>query len=812
MTPGRGERIYAAFEAALGCDPADRAALLDGLCSGAPEMRAEVERLLAEDAQASREHFLTLPFGLGQLERVDEAGGRPGPGDEDCATRRDWSAGVPGFASVRGERPRSVTTERAGAARDLLTRTDSAMSAGKDDLITNPVGVSTAAARDDTEFKGKSFPGEQLKVDFLTPSERPGLLGYFGSYEVIEIAGQGGMGIVLKAFDPALHRFVAIKVLSPTLSPGEAARRRFAREAKAAAAICHEHVVAIHAVDTLDNLPYLVMQFIFGESLQERLNRTGPLKLNEIVRIGMEIAAGLAAAHAQDLIHRDIKPSNILLEDGVERVKITDFGLARAVDDSGLTQSGILAGTPQYMAPEQARGERLDHRADLFSLGSVLYAMCTGRSPFRANGTMAVLRRVCEDTPHPIREINPDIPEWLVEIIAKLHAKGPADRFQSAADVAGLLRRHLAHLREPLLVPIPRGSSGDDASRVEYNPIALACNLGIAAISILAWIGWATNWRTLAATRPMYIPMAPNTALCFFLLAAALWLRSLKRGVTRRGRVDVPEACAAIVILIGLARVCEFVTHLNLSVDRWFFQLLGGMLGLAPVGNMALFTAIFLLVGGLTLALLICGSHVRRVRDMGGTLGLLVIAAGSIFLLGYLFDAPLLYGGRVIPMALNSALAFVLLGTGIVAETGPAAFPMRLISGPSVRVRLMRTFLPFITGIVIFVAWLTHMVTINVGDYHPALVSAGSAVLSVLLVGAICDQISRQIGERIERAEEALRKAHDELEDRVVERTRELVQTKALLERRNRDLQQLAGEINRAASSGSGLPGPPSSG
>src|SRR6202035_236547 len=125
-------------------------------------------------------------------------------------------------------------------------------------------------------------------------------------------------------------------------------------------------------------------------------------QLAEILRIGMQTASGLAAAHAQGLIHRDIKPANILLENGIERVKITDFGLARAADDASLTQSGVVAGTPQYMAPEQARGEALDGRADLFSLGSVLYAMATGRPPFRAETTMAVLRRVSEDAARPI--------------------------------------------------------------------------------------------------------------------------------------------------------------------------------------------------------------------------------------------------------------------------------------------------------------------------------------------------------------------------------------------------------------------------
>src|SRR5437588_12164602 len=144
----------------------------------------------------------------------------------------------------------------------------------------------------------------------------------------------------------------------------------------------------------------------------------------------MQVAAGLAAAHAQGLVHRDIKPANILLESGVERVKITDFGLARAANDASVTQSGFLAGTPQYMAPEQARGEAVDHRADLFSLGSVLYAMCTGRPPFRAATTLAVLRHVSESEPTPVRELNPHIPEWLVNLMTQLLTKGPAKRPQ----------------------------------------------------------------------------------------------------------------------------------------------------------------------------------------------------------------------------------------------------------------------------------------------------------------------------------------------------------------------------------------------
>ena len=286
-------------------------------------------------------------------------------------------------------------------------------------------------------------------LSFLTPSEQKDSLGGLGHYEILEVIGQGGMGTVLRAIDAKLQRVVAIKVMATPLAANATARRRFIREAQAAAAVSHDHIVTIHAVEDSGIRPYLVMYYVAGQSLQQRLNRTGPLQLHEILRIGMQTAAGLAAAHAQGIVHRDIKPANILLENGVERVKITDFGLARAVSDASLTQQGVVAGTPAYMAPEQARGETLDQRADLFSLGSVLYAMCTGRAPFRGGDTIAVLKRVCEEKPPPIREANPQITGELAAVIEKLHAKNPADRYQTAAEVAQILGQQLAHVQHP---------------------------------------------------------------------------------------------------------------------------------------------------------------------------------------------------------------------------------------------------------------------------------------------------------------------------------------------------------------------------
>ncbi|HEY7315713.1 MAG TPA: serine/threonine-protein kinase [Gemmataceae bacterium] len=314
------------------------------------------------------------------------------------------------------------------------------------------VGRAASGEITEAETRGED-PSPSL--DFLAPSEKPDALGRLGHYEILEVIGRGGMGIVLRAFDEKLHRVVAIKVMAAQLATNAAARRRFTREAQAQAAVSHDHVVAVHAVEETNGLPYLVMQFISGMSLQERLDQSGPLQLAEIVRIGMQTAAGLAAAHAQGLVHRDIKPANILLENGIERVKITDFGLARAADDASLSQSGALAGTPMYMAPEQAEGGTLDHRADLFSLGSAMYVMATGRPPFRASTTAGVLKRVVEDAPRSIQESNPEAPVWLIAIIARLHAKDPADRFQSASEVAELLSKHLAHLQQPAQVPLP---------------------------------------------------------------------------------------------------------------------------------------------------------------------------------------------------------------------------------------------------------------------------------------------------------------------------------------------------------------------
>lgn len=304
-----------------------------------------------------------------------------------------------------------------------------------------------------TDHPDFEFPNDvslhNTKVTFLEASDEPHSIGKFGRYEIVEILGRGGMGIVMRGIDSALDRHCAIKVLAPELASSSAARKRFSREARSAAAVVHPHVVPIQTVDEHEGHPYLVMPVVEGRSLQQRVEDNGPLQIVEVIRIAAQVAEGLSAAHSQGLVHRDIKPANVLLENDVERVQITDFGLARAVDDASMTRSGVIAGTPQYMSPEQSHGDTIDHRSDLFSLGSVMYFMLTGRSPFRAETSMGVLNRICNDKPRSLRSINAEVPPWLEGIVSKLLEKSPDDRFQSSEELANVLGEYLNALNNP---------------------------------------------------------------------------------------------------------------------------------------------------------------------------------------------------------------------------------------------------------------------------------------------------------------------------------------------------------------------------
>ena len=276
------------------------------------------------------------------------------------------------------------------------------------------------------------------------------------------------------------------------------------------AVISHEHVVPVYGVDEHAGLPYFVMEYVAGGSLERRLKTEGNLDIVSIVRIGLQVAQALAEAHRHGLVHRDIKPANILIDRGTERVRVADFGLARVANDASCTHSGLVAGTPQYMAPEQILGETCSAQSDLFSLGGVMYAMCTGHAPFRAESVYAVMQRIVHEPPRAIREQNPLIPAWLEEFVLRLLEKDKAARFASAEECVSILQEELARLNNPAFAPerpriwshrgmVPR-------RRMSKHAVKIACGIvGGVALAVTSAV-WFLNVRRSRDRTPIHSP------------------------------------------------------------------------------------------------------------------------------------------------------------------------------------------------------------------------------------------------------------------------------------------------------------------
>ncbi len=401
-------------------------------------------------------------------------------------------------------KPRSTAASTEIAATPIL------QSDAKDLDVAPPMAPADVAT--DQSCDGETLiPKAKKPIDpsfpFLSPAQDPGEIGRLAHYRVIRLIGQGGMGIVFEAFDSELQRPVALKVMRPELAQDAVARQRFLREARAMAAVNSDYVITVHHVGVHNNLPFLATEFLPGEPLDRWLERRGRPKLDEILRLAVEIARGLMAAHERGLIHRDIKPGNIFLErignrqTSARRVKILDFGLARITRDrSAITNPGLVMGTPAYMAPEQVEGEAVDARCDLFSLGCLLYEMTTGAQPFTGDNSVAILLAVATKHPRPPRELNPELPPPVAKLILKLLAKNPKDRPESAYEVVETLESIAQKLGISTITP-PSGSSPirDWAETTATGPrrrwvavgVVLLCSL------LLGVLGWqiVSHWQ-----------------------------------------------------------------------------------------------------------------------------------------------------------------------------------------------------------------------------------------------------------------------------------------------------------------------------
>jgi len=287
---------------------------------------------------------------------------------------------------------------------------------------------------------------------FVNDANRDVLPTTIGGYKVLATIGRGAMGQVYLAEDDRLDRRVAIKVMHPTRESDPASRQRFIRESRATAAVEHPHVVTIHQVGEHAGLPFIVMQCLHGETLGTYRTKVGRVPLPEALRIGREIAEGLAAAHRRGLVHRDIKPENIILEGPAREVKIIDFGLVCDLGDdpskAPVTVEGAVLGTPAYMAPERISDRPVDARTDLFGLGVMLYELLADRLPFTGMSMMAMLVSIAQGSPTPLRSAAPDVPDDVSKLVMQMIAHDPADRPATAravADTIAVIEKRLAN-------------------------------------------------------------------------------------------------------------------------------------------------------------------------------------------------------------------------------------------------------------------------------------------------------------------------------------------------------------------------------
>ena len=269
-----------------------------------------------------------------------------------------------------------------------------------------------------------------------------------GRYRIHERLGRGGMATVFKAHDPGIGRDVAIKFLHASLCEEPEYRARFLSEARAAGGLSHPNIVTVHDVGEIDGRPYMAMELLDGQTLSEVIAGGVELPVRDVVVMGVQLARALDYAHSRGIVHRDIKPGNIMQVRGTKTVKVTDFGIAH-IESAGSeqrTRAGDILGTPQYMSPEQAKGERLDGRSDLFSAGIVMYQMLTGQRPFRGDSLVSLAMQITNAEPKPIEQLRPEVPAAVRRIVARCLAKSPERRYGSGKELADALSKVLTEI------------------------------------------------------------------------------------------------------------------------------------------------------------------------------------------------------------------------------------------------------------------------------------------------------------------------------------------------------------------------------
>ncbi len=311
------------------------------------------------------------------------------------------------------------------------------------------------APGDSTVRRRGVLPGESsLPFGTLPGGSQTDQMQQAGRYQILERIGRGGMATVFKAHDPTIGRDVAVKFLHASLCEGEDYRGRFLQEARAAGGLSHPNIVIVHDVGEIDGRPYMAMELLSGISLAEELDTSKTIPVRDTVVMGIQLARALDYSHSKGIVHRDIKPANIMRLTGSRTIKVTDFGIAHmddSAEESLRTRAGDVLGTPQYMSPEQTRGDKLDGRSDLFSAGIVLYQMIVGVRPFRGDSLVAVATKIANEPATPIERSRIEVPNSLRRVIDRCLAKSPAQRFQSGAELAAALGKVLSEIDEEAL-------------------------------------------------------------------------------------------------------------------------------------------------------------------------------------------------------------------------------------------------------------------------------------------------------------------------------------------------------------------------